>query len=115
MHVFRRWRVLVLASLLLISGTRISRTQPQQDPFQITTICTPVPAGKRQLTVTTGDELQRALDQAVGGDVILLADGATFRPAAPEGSFLLRNRRIPIDQWVTIRSANRAFDGGGAL
>ena len=115
MHVFRRWRVLVLASLLLISGTRISRTQPQQEPFQITTICTPVPAGKRQLTVTTGDELQRALDQAVGGDVILLADGATFRPAAPEGSFLLRNRRIPIDQWVTIRSANRAFDGGGAL
>ncbi|HET6958498.1 MAG TPA: hypothetical protein VFI56_17995 [Vicinamibacterales bacterium] len=115
MHVFRRWRVLVLASLLLISGTRISPTQPQQDPFQITTICTPVPAGKRQLTVTTGDELQRALDQAVGGDVILLADGATFRPAAPEGSFLLRNRRIPIDQWVTIRSANRAFDAGGAL
>ena len=110
---FRRWRVLVLASLMLISGKRIS-PQPQQDSFQIATFCTPVPTGQRQVTVTTGEELQRALDQAKGGDTILLSDGATFRPAA-QGSFLLRNRQIPADQWVTIRSANRAFDANGAL
>ncbi len=115
MSCFRRWRVLVLASLMLISGKRVSPPQTQQDPFQIATFCTPVPAGQRQVTVTTGDDLQRALDQAVAGDTILLADGATFRPAAPDGSFLLRNRRIPAGQWVTIRSANRAFDANGAL
>src|SRR4051794_7966134 len=112
---FRRWRVLVLASLLLISSKRISQPEPQQDPFRIATFCTPIPAGKRQITVATGDELQRALDQAVAGDTILLSDSATFRPAAPESSFLLRNRRIPADQWVTIRSSNRAFDADGAL
>src|SRR5215468_9863942 len=101
MHAFRRWRVLVLASLLLISGTRISPLQTQQDPFQIATFCTPAPAGKRQISVTTGDELQRALDQGVAGDTILLADGATFRPAAPQGSFLLRNRRLASGEWIT--------------
>ena len=51
----------------------------------------------------------------MAGDTIVLADGATFRPAAPEASFLLRNRRIPVDQWVTIRSANHAFDANGAV
>ena len=70
MSCFRRWRVLVLVSLMLISGKRISPPEPQQDPFQIATFCTPVPAGQRQVTATTGDDLQRALDQAVAGDTI---------------------------------------------
>jgi len=89
--------------------------QTQPDPYQVATFCTPVPSGQRQVTVTTGDELQKALDAAAGGDVILLSDSATFRPVAPEGSFMLRNRQIPAGQWVTIRSANPAFDVNGAL
>jgi len=100
---------------MLIPGNRASQMQTQPDPYQVATFCTPVPSGQRQVTVTTGDELQKALDAAAGGDVILLSDSATFRPVAPEGSFMLRNRQIPAGQWVTIRSANPAFDVNGAL
>jgi hypothetical protein len=109
------WRVPILATLMLIPGTRVSQMQTQQDPYQVATFCTPIPAGQRQVTVSTGDELQKALDQAAGGDTILLDDSATFRPVAPEGSFMLRNRQLQAGQWVTIRSANRAFDADGAL
>ncbi len=105
----------VLASVMLFPGTGLPQGQTQQDPYQIATFCTPVPVTLRQVTVTTGDELQHALDQAMGGDTILLAEDATFRPVAPEGSFMLRNRQIALNQWVTIRSANRAFDASGAL
>jgi hypothetical protein len=115
MSISRRWRVSVLASLMLIPGNRIPQIDTQPDSYQVLTFCTPVPVGRHQITVTTGEELQRALDQAAGGDVILLADDATFHPVAPEGSFMLRNRQIPPDQWVTVRSANRAFDPSGAL
>ena len=115
MSILRRWGVPVLASLVLIPGNAVPQIDTQQDPYQVLTFCTPVPAGRRQVTVTTGAELQRALDQAAGGDTILLAEDATFRPVAPEGSFMLRNRQIPSDQWVTIRSANHAFDASGAL
>jgi hypothetical protein len=100
---------------MLIPGNPFAQIQTQQDPYQVATFCTPVPSGLRQVTVTTGDELQKALDQANGGDTILLAEDATFRPVAPEGSFMLRNRQIPLNQWVTIRSAHRAFDADGAL
>ena len=113
---FRWCRVPVLAALMLIPGNRVSQTQTQQDPYQVATFCTTVPVGQGQtVSVSSGDELQKALDQAAGGDTILLADGATFRPVAPEGSFMLRNRQIPPGQWVTIRAANRAFDASGAL
>jgi hypothetical protein len=113
------WRWLpapVLTLLVLIPGNQVSQTPTQQDPYQVATFCTPVPtAQKPSVTVTNGDELQKALDQAAGGDTILLAESATFRPVAPEGSFMLRNRQIPSGQWVTIRSAHRAFDADGAL
>src|SRR5262249_31143905 len=55
-----------------------------------------------------------ALDTAIAGDVILLTPGATFRPAASEGSFVLRNRSIPANQWVIIRSSSAAFDAAGS-
>jgi hypothetical protein len=115
MSILRRWGVPVLASLVLIPGNAVPQIDTQQDPYQVLTFCTPVPVGRRQITVTTGAELQRALDQAAGGDTILLAEEATFHPVAPEGSFMLRNRQIPSDQWVTVRSANHAFDASGAL
>ena len=113
---FRWCRVPVLATLMLIPAPRVFQTQTQPDAYRVATFCTPVPSGQgHTVSVSSGDELQKALDQAVGGDTILLADGATFRPVAPEGSFMLRNRQIPPGQWVTIRSANRAFDASGAL
>jgi hypothetical protein len=111
-----RWlHVLFLAALLLIPGNRTSYTQTQPDPYQVATFCIPMPAAKQTINVSSGDELQKALDQANGGDVIVLAENATYRPVAPEGSFMLRNRQIPSGQWVVIRSAHRAFDSGGAL
>ena len=112
----RLLRVPMLATLVLIPCNRVSQTQTQQDPYRVATFCTPLPSGQKQtVSVSNGDELQQALDQAAGGDTILLAEDATFRPAAPEGSFMLRNRHLPAGQWVTIRSANRAFDESGAL
>ena len=87
-----------------------------RDPYRVAEICiSPVAADRPAVAVSNGAELQQALDRAVGGDTIALAPGATFRPAAPEGSFMLRNRRIPAGQWVTIRSSHRAFDAGGSL
>jgi hypothetical protein len=113
-----RWQWLrapVLAVLMLIPGTRASQMQTQQDPYQVLTFCIPMPSARRTVEVNTGEELQNALDQAAGGDAIVLAVDATFRPVAPEGSFMLRKRQIPAAEWVTIRSASRAFDSGGAL
>jgi len=85
------------------------------DPYRVTTVCTAVPVNTgRRLTVTTGAELQHALDTASGGDTILLATGVTFSPAGAE-SFVLRNRQLAPGQWIVIRSANTAFDAGGQI
>ncbi|MCU1383589.1 MAG: hypothetical protein JWL71_2286 [Acidobacteria bacterium] len=115
MSRFGWFRVPALAVLMLIPGNRVSLTQTQQDPYQVGIFCIPLPSGQRTVNVSNGDELQRALDQAAGGDVIMLAESATFLPVAREGSFMLRNRAVPPGEWVTIRSASRAFDAGGAL
>jgi hypothetical protein len=101
---------------MLIPGNSVSHTQTQQrDPYGVLTFCIPSPSGQRTVNVTTGRELQAALDNATAGDVIVLAESATFRPVTPEGSFMLRNRPLAAGQWVTIRSANHAFDPGGAV
>src|SRR3954465_10615621 len=112
-----RWtRAPVVAALMLIPGNSVSHTQTQQrDPYGVLTFSIPNPSGRQTVNVTTGRELQAALDNATAGDVIVLAESAAFRPVAPEGSFMLRNRPLPAGQWVTIRSANRAFDQGGAV
>src|SRR4051794_4094094 len=105
MPLWRWFRAPVLATLMLFPGSMVSPTQTQQDPYQVATFCIPNSPGQKQtINATNGDELQKALDQANGGDTILLAEGATYRPVAPEGSFMLRNRRIPAGQWVIIRS-----------
>jgi hypothetical protein len=86
------------------------------DPYRIAAICLPASVAERApIAVSNGAELQQALDRAAGGDTIMLAAGATFLPSAPEGTFILRNRRIPAGQWITIRSAHSAFDASGAL
>ena len=86
-----------------------------RDPYQIRALCTPYPINVgRRVTVSNGAELQKALDSASAGDIISLAVGATFRPVGAE-SFVLRNRSIPANQWVIVRSASAAFDEGGAV
>ena len=104
--------VLAIVSMLAADLT----SQVEHDPYRVASFCIPEGRGDRPpITVTNGADLQQALDRAVGGDTILLAAGAMFRPTAPEGSFMLRNRQIPAGQWVTLRSASRAFDAGGEI
>jgi hypothetical protein len=113
--------ILVAAGLIVLAtglpAARGGRAQGlPADPYQIRTVCTPaVSNAGRRVSAASGDELQRALDNAAAGDIILLQPGATYRPAAPEGSFVLRNRAIPAGQWVVIRSAHSAFDPRGSL
>jgi hypothetical protein len=108
------WFVPVLVIVLILPADLTSEVE--HDSYRVASFCTPaVPGAGPPITVTTGDELQQALDRAVGGETILLAAGATFRPTAPGGSFILRNRRIPEGQWITVRSAHRAFDAGGTV
>jgi hypothetical protein len=57
-----------------------------------------VPSTGRRIAVNAGDDLQRALDDAQPGDVLLLAPGAEF-----VGSFTLP--RKTGDGWITIRTA----------
>lgn len=91
-------------------------TVGQPAGYDIATFCTAVaPEERRAIHVGNGAELQRAVDQAVDGDVILLAPGATFRAATADGTFVLRRRPLAPAGWITIRSADRAFDAGGAL
>jgi hypothetical protein len=86
------------------------------DPYQVRTVCTAYPVNiGRRVTVTTGAELQQALDAANAGDTILLTPNVTFLPSAPEGSFFLRNRQVPPGQWIIVRSASTAFDARGAV
>jgi hypothetical protein len=110
----RWWFVPVLT---LISVLPAAQTPDlAHDPYRIAAICIPQSVTERlPIAVSNGAELQQALDRALGGDTIVLTPGATFLPTAPEGSFMLRNRRIPGGQWVTIRSAHPAFDTSGAL
>jgi len=87
-----------------------------RNPYRFASFCVPrVTSDRPPIAVSNGAELQQALDRAVGGDTIVLAAGATFLPSAAGASFMLRNRPVPADQWITIRSADPAFDATGAV
>jgi hypothetical protein len=102
----------VLVSCALIG---VAAAGGQEDPYQIATLCTAYPVNiGRRVNVSTGEELQRALDAANAGDTIMLSVGKTFRPNAGK-SFVLRNRPIAAGQWVIIRSADGAFDFNGKV
>ena len=110
----------VLAALAAVASSRapaggvVPAVTPPVDPYQIRTVCTAYPLSVgRRIAVGDGASLQQALDSAEGGDTIVLAPGAAFRP--PSGSFVLRNRPIPAGQWILIRSASSSFDAGGAI
>jgi hypothetical protein len=105
----------VIAAAWPAAGVRDVQELPA-DPYQIRTVCTPAPpANGRRVSAATGEELQRALDGAAPGDVILLQPGVTYRPASADGSFTLRNRGVPAGQWIVVRSAHSAFDPRGAV
>jgi hypothetical protein len=86
-----------------------------RDPYAIERLCLSLPAkAGRQVAAANGADLQKALDSAAAGETIVLTPGRTYRP--PEGkSFVLRNRPLAADQWIVIRSADKAFDPGGPL
>ena len=92
------------------------RTIGEAGDYQVAPVCTAeLPSERRSVKVSNGVELQQAIDRAAEGDVILLAAGATFHAAAPDGSFVLRRRQLPPGSWITIRSADKAFDAEGVL
>ncbi len=107
------FRIVIACALVALSAW-ISAEPERVDPYQVKTVCTTVPITiGRRIAVSSGAELQQALDAATSGDTILLAPGALFTPTSPEGSFMLRNRPIADGQWVVIRSAHAAFDANG--
>jgi hypothetical protein len=61
---------------------------------------TPVP-GSTVVRVPAGSNLQTALNRAKPGDVIELANGATF-----SGNFVLPNKNTTSTNWIIIRPAN---------
>jgi hypothetical protein len=107
---------MLLLALAQLPQSRTPPRPPADAPYEVATFCIPDGQARRAtVTVSSGDELQGALDRAAAGDTIVLTVGATFRPSATDGSFVLRNRPVGAGQWITIRSASGAFDGGGAL
>jgi uncharacterized protein YjdB len=58
-------------------------------------------SGGRVISVAAGGNFQGALNSALPGDVIELANGATFT-----GSFTLPNKNTTSTQWITIRPAS---------
>lgn len=60
-------------------------------------------AGGRVISVATSGDLQAALNSAQQGDVIELANGATFT-----GNFVLPNKSTANANWIVIRPANFA-------
>src|SRR6185436_3173559 len=105
-----------MAAVMPLAATQEPTLQAEQDPFTVATFCTPYPQNTRPaIVVRNGAELQNALDDAKGGDTIELEVGATFRPAVPDSSFMLRNRAMPDGEWIVVRSASRAFDTGGQI
>src|SRR5204863_9806653 len=99
--------------IAILAGSWAIQVAVPRDPYQIRALCTPYPINVgRRVSVSNGAELQKALDTAAAGDIISLAVGATYRPAAGQGSFVLRNRSIPANQWVVVRTASAAFHAG---
>jgi len=107
---------ILLLAVAQLPHSRPAPRQPSDAPYEVATFCIPeVQAARPAITVSSGQELQSALDRATGGDTIVLTLGMTFKAASADGSVVLRNRPVAAGQWITIRSASPAFDAGGAL
>src|SRR4051794_26523412 len=110
----RAWLSLT-GGLLIILAAVDDPLRGEQPGYRVATFCTSAPTSSaRTIRVSTGAELQTALDKAAAGDTILLAAGSIFQPPAPGSSFVLRRRQGSGDGEVTIRSADASFDRDGA-
>lgn len=68
----------------------------------LNTIAPPAPdVGGTIINVNAGGNLQAAINAAQPGDVIALANGATFT-----GNFTLPNKNLASTKWITIRPQN---------
>jgi len=83
------------------TGTEILANLPQT--FLNTTMPAAPAAGGKIISVGAGGDLQAAIYNAVPGDVIELANGATFN-----GNFTLPKKSSTSAQWIVIRPANMA-------
>ena len=71
----------------------------------LNTVAPPAPdVGGVVITVNAGGNLQAALNSAQPGDVVALANGATFT-----GNFILPNKNTASTRWITIRPVNTAL------
>ena len=114
MAIPARWSISAVAALLALPY--VPHRAAAAAGYEPATFCTSdVPAERRAVKVSSGAELQEALDQAMAGDVILLATGAPFHPTGTDGSFVLRRRPMAPGSWITIRSADQAFDAAGTV
>lgn len=93
-HIARA--LLVVLNAALTCGLASAQTTPQLPQTFLQT--NPVVPTGQSFTVSAGGSLQAALDQAQGGDVILLQAGATFT-----GPFHLPNKTGA--GWITIRTS----------
>ncbi|MEO7455186.1 MAG: hypothetical protein ABIY52_02925 [Gemmatimonadaceae bacterium] len=65
-------------------------------------LAAPAPGG-RVISVSAGGNLQGAINSAQPGDVVELANGASF-----SGNFVLPNKNTSSTSWIVIRAANHA-------
>src|SRR5207245_11382861 len=83
-----------LAMVGLLSWAIQPNIAVPRDPYQPATLCTSYPINTgRHVTVSNGEELQKALDTAAAGDEIALAAGAVFRAPARR-RLTARNRPV---------------------
>ncbi|MEO5872491.1 MAG: Ig-like domain-containing protein [Gemmatimonadaceae bacterium] len=80
-------------------GTETQAIMPQA--FMNTAMVAAPASGSRVISVAAGGSFQSALNSALPGDVIELANGATFT-----GSFTLPNKNTTSSQWITVRPAS---------
>src|SRR5262245_16732677 len=84
---------ILLLALAQLPHSRPAPKAPSDAAYQVATFCIPESQLVRPpITVSSGQELQSALDRASGGDTIVLSLGTVFKPASADGSFVLRNR-----------------------
>ena len=87
----------ILPFALIVVGAAPDAPEPPTLP-QFLVDTTPVTPPGETIAVPSGGDLQRALDSARPGDVVVLAAGATYR-----GPFTLKAKDGP--GWVTIRTS----------
>jgi len=81
------------------------------------TFAVPYPAATgRQVPVSDGTALQNALNNAIGGDVILLTPGVTYTPPSGKSTFILPAiSTADGNHWIVVRSSSAVFNPTGSI